>query len=682
MVHVLMKPRLAFMAILAVIILPVAPTASQQAETEDQSTPYYRLPLIITSAFRESEGFFSTVEEITAQDLLEQDAATVAEALDLLPGLRTGVTRVGHGAYVTWRGFEQHHLLIVIDETPLYGPYDGLLELDQLPVDQIQTIRVIKGSTPLHYGPNALGGVIHIVTRDPTSTPSADAPSNIASISFSENTTYGLRLGTGWHLGPWRFSLSGTRDRSDGFRLAADYQEVAVPDLSGEQESLPYEDGGWRDNSDHDRNAARLNGSYIPNDRFRLDLFASLVDSRWGIPTHPIYNPEKDRSRVRYWRFEKWQQALSGLTASGRLNDRTWIQACLHYTAYNNVLDGYDDDSFSSQNRPYAFRSIYDDHSLGSRLRLDVIPGRVGRITAAAGLTEDVHRDTPDRGEATDEYRQRTWWWSLEDQVSLKGGLSINVGCSASWLQKIRRAGQLDAGDNLLALNTRLSLATLISRSLRLYLTGARLTRFPTMKQLYGTDGNPDLKEQRSYHLELGGAGTLMSQLQAQGSIFFDRMKNLIEGNYTSPALLNISKASIVGGELNLDADPFDGWHVQLSYTHLWAKNRSPNRPGDDLQYRPRHQLDWHLRADLLYEVRLHVSGSAVSRRYFYNDFYHGRRDHLAAHVAHHLMLQKTLSFGLIPFVAVENLLDTPYSHVYTSPAPGRQIRAGLRISW
>jgi outer membrane cobalamin receptor len=121
---------------------------------------------------------------------------------------------------------------------------------------------------------------------------------------------------------------------------------------------------------------------------------------------------------------------------------------------------------------------------------------------------------------------------------------------------------------------------------------------------------------------------------------------------------------------------------VQLSYTHLWAKNRSPNRPGDDLQYRPRHQLDWHLRADLLYEVRLHVSGSAVSRRYFYNDFYHGRRDHLAAHVAHHLMLQKTLSFGLIPFVAVENLLDTPYSHVYTSPAPGRQIRAGLRISW
>jgi iron complex outermembrane receptor protein len=669
------SPRL--LTILTLIILLPPAVEAQDNETTEESTPRYRLPLIITSAFRESEAFFSPVEQITAQDLREQGITTVAGALDLLPGLRTGVTRVGHGAYVSLRGFEQQNLLIVVDETPLYMPYDGLLELDQLSVDQIQSIRVIKGSAPLHYGPNSLGGVIHIVTRNPTTAPSSDA-----SVSISENRTYGVRLATGWHGGPWRLSLSGSRDRSDGFRLASDFQEADVPALPGGQESLHYENGGWRDNSDHAKETARLGGSYVPNDRFRVDLSVGLVNNRWGIPPHPIYNPDKDKSRVRYWRFTEWKQAQAGLTIAARLHERTWAQGALFYNTYDNVLDGYDDDTYRTQEKPYAFHSIYDDRTAGGRLRLDLLLARAGHVTMAAGLTEDVHRDTPDRGEPTDLYRHRTWWWSLEDQVAFSTGVSVNVGCSGSLLEKIHRADGLDPGKDLTALNPRISLAAVLSPSSRLYLTGAHLSRFPTMKQLYGTDGNPDLKAQRSDHLELGGEWTTAVWLQVRGSVFFDHIRDLIEGNYTSPALRNIPKASLTGGEMALLIDPFDGFHARLSYTYLWAQNRSPNRPGDDLQYRPKHQLDWRIRTKLPHDVRLYISGSAISRRYFYNDFYGGRRDHLASFASIDIILRRTFSFGLEPFVAVENLFDAPYSQVYTSPAPGRQVRGGMRVSW
>jgi len=667
----------ALLITLAVIVLPAAAAHAQHAEAKDESPPVYQLDLIITSAFREGEALFSAVEQITAEDLRQQGVTTVAGALDLLPGLRTGVTRVGHGAYVSLRGFEQQNLLIVVDDVPLYAPFDGLLELDQLTVEQIRSIRVIKGSAPLHYGPNTLGGVIQIVTTDHSA-----APSNHASVSLSENGTYGLQLSSGWHRGPWQLSLSGSRDRSDGFPLAVGFQETMVPALPNGQTNLHYEDGGRRDNSDQARDAAHLRGSFIPSDRFRVDLSLGLADNRWNVPCHPIYNPEKDKSRVRYWRFDEWKQALTGLTASGRLNDRTWIQTGLFYHTYDNVLDGYDDDTYSSQEKPYAFHSIYDDHSLGGRFRLDLIPGRVGRVTVSAGLTEDIHRDTPDRGEPTDEYRHRTWWWSLEDQASLSTGVSVNAGCAGSFLEKIRRAGGNDAGENLASFNPRLSLAAVISPSVRLYLTGAGLSRFPTMKQLYGTDGNPDLKTQRSVHLELGGKWAPAARLQMLGSTYFDRVQNLIGGNYTSPALLNIPRATLAGGEITLLTDPFSGLHARLSYSCLWAENRSRNRPGDDLQYRPRHQLNWTIRTDLPQEVRLYLSGSAVSRRYFYNDFYGGRRDHLASRAIVDIMLRRTFHLGLEPFLSVQNLFDTPDHHVYTSPAPGRQIRGGLSASW
>ena len=676
--------------ILFAFLFPAAGAAQTQvADAQDGSRPTYQLDLIITSAFRETEDLYSRVEHITARDLRERGVTTVAQALDLLPGLRTGVARVGRGSYVTLRGLEQQGLLIVVDGVPLYTPYDGLVELDQLPVDRIRSIRVIKGSAPLHYGPGHLGGVIDIVTRetpagrppDTSADPSVD-PSGAASVLVSENGTYGLRLGSGWGQGPWRIFLSGSRDRSDGFRLAGDYREAAVPVLPDRQSNLHYENGGLRDNSDHVKDAARLNASYTPGDRWRIDLSAGLVDNRWGVPPHPIYNPEKDKSRVRYWRFQEWKHTLLGLTASGRLNDRAWLQAGCFYNAFHNILDGYDDDTYSTQNEPYAFHSTYDDHTLGGRLRLDVIPGRIGRMTLCAGLTEDVHNDTPGREESTEEVRHRTWWCSLEDQAGLSSGISVNFGCAGSFLEKVQTPGEQDPGRDLTALDPRLSLTAAILPAFRLYLSAAGLSRFPTMKQLYGIDGNPDLKAQRSLHLELGGRWTATARLRLEGSVFFDRIRDLIEGNYTAPAPLNVPRAALTGVETGLRADPLDGLRGRLSYLYLRARNRSFGRPGDDLQYRPRHQLDWQLRADLPLDLSLDLSGSSVSERTFYNDFYGGRRDRLAAYAVTDVTIRKTFSFGLEVFAAVENLSDAPFSHAFSSPAPGRQMRGGMNLSW
>jgi outer membrane receptor protein involved in Fe transport len=202
------------------------------------------------------------------------------------------------------------------------------------------------------------------------------------------------------------------------------------------------------------------------------------------------------------------------------------------------------------------------------------------------------------------------------------------------------------------------------------------------MKQLYGVDGNPDLETQRSLHVEFGGRWAPMTALQISGSAFFDRVTDLIEGNYTSPALINVPRAALTGLEAGLQTNPCSGLQAQLSYCYLQARNRSDDRPGDDLQYRPEHQLDWGLRTGLPFQARLHLSGSAVSERPFYNDFHGGRRDRLASYATVDLFVRKSFSFGLELFAGAENLFDASYSSVFSSPAPGRQVRGGFNFGW
>ena len=76
------------------------------------------------------------------------------------------------------------------------------------------------------------------------------------------------------------------------------------------------------------------------------------------------------------------------------------------------------------------------------------------------------------------------------------------------------------------------------------------------------------------------------------------------------------------------------------------------------------------------------LSGSAVSERPFYNDFSDGSRDRLASYAAADLVIRKTFSFRLELFAGLENLSDASYSHVFSSPPPGRQMHCGLDFNW
>lgn len=134
----------------------------------------------IVSASKEEELFFEspvTSYVITRQDIVNNGSTSVAEALRLAPALI--VRETANGSYdVSIRGGKDNlpshrisylnsSILAMIDNRPIFNYFAGGTNWLNLPVSlaDIERIEIVYGPNSPLYGPNAVDGVINIITR-------------------------------------------------------------------------------------------------------------------------------------------------------------------------------------------------------------------------------------------------------------------------------------------------------------------------------------------------------------------------------------------------------------------------------------------------------------------------------------------------------------------------------------
>ena len=106
---------------------------------------------------------------------------------------------------ITLRGSNPDQVSIYVDGVPLNVAQGGGVDISTLPVGDIERVEVYRGTTPLVFGETALGGIISITTRTP-STPRASLRAGIGSFGtrFADATGGGrvgrLRLYLGAHV--------------------------------------------------------------------------------------------------------------------------------------------------------------------------------------------------------------------------------------------------------------------------------------------------------------------------------------------------------------------------------------------------------------------------------------------------------------------------------------------------
>ena len=213
----------------------------------------------VTTVSREPEEVWNTpaaIYVITQEDIQRSGAMNIPEALRLAPGVE--VARITSGEYaIGIRGFNSRlsrSVLVLIDGRTVYSTFTAgtYWETQDVLMKDIDRIEVIRGPGGTIWGPNAVNGVINIITKNTKDTQGVLADGGGGDV---EQVLGDFRYGSGNGRG---FTY---RVYAKGFGWAPQYHSDGdnYDDWHGAQ-------GGFRTDWVHGRDSYRLQGDVYGQD--------------------------------------------------------------------------------------------------------------------------------------------------------------------------------------------------------------------------------------------------------------------------------------------------------------------------------------------------------------------------------------------------------------------------------
>jgi len=146
--------------------------AQQVAPSFAPTLAFQPLDSVVVTAIRSPQRASEAlrdVEVITRDDIDRAGTVSLAEILQrrALVEFR-GTGGAGQPAGLFLRGANPGHTLVLVDGLRVSSATVGTTSIENIPVDLIERIEVVKGPLSSLYGPDAIGGVVQIFTRAAT----------------------------------------------------------------------------------------------------------------------------------------------------------------------------------------------------------------------------------------------------------------------------------------------------------------------------------------------------------------------------------------------------------------------------------------------------------------------------------------------------------------------------------
>lgn len=125
-------------------------------------------PVVITATRtpQTADASLASMTVITREDIERQQVRSIQDLFRGLPGISISNSG-GAGKFtdVFMRGAESDHVLVMINNIKVGSATSGTTAFENIPIDQIERIEIVRGPRSSLYGSEAIGGVIHIFTR-------------------------------------------------------------------------------------------------------------------------------------------------------------------------------------------------------------------------------------------------------------------------------------------------------------------------------------------------------------------------------------------------------------------------------------------------------------------------------------------------------------------------------------
>ena len=649
------------------VVLLLLLASSAWSATGDTDEAIFTLGEVIVTAEQQSVNLATTVTEVSATDLQDRGAQTVAEALQFLPGVDVQTGGKGQ-SYVSVRGFEQSDLKVLVDGVPVYEQYFRSLDLSQIPVDSIAKITVTKGASSVLYGANTMGGVINIITKRGTTTPQTEVTT-----AFGDYGTQHYSISHGGSTDKFNYWMNYSFRESDGFRLSDDFDKHGKFGI----DSALGEDGGKRDDSGYIKQSVNAKLGYTPNDNTQLYLTMNYINDEKGIP-------DSD------WYFTDWQQWMASLVGEHRFNEQLRIKARAFYVDHEDTLK---DTDYSSSD--WFYKSAYDNYTVGGELQAFWDLGSYSFVKMGANFTRDNSKQEEilsvgDSWQDAGEFESDTYSLSLEDEITVTDWLSLVVGTSWDYYDP-RKADDQPAPDSDAVFNPQLGMVFTLNDATTLHASVGKKTRFPHLKELYSTmsGGNPDLKPQKTTAYEIGISHEFTNRINGSVAYFYNDIEDLIQKigdkKLNTVHYSNVAEARIHGVEATLNADLTERLQAVFNYTYMATEDKQEDR---ELEGRPRHRANLDVRYSFPFGLLVSTQASYTQRQFYVYqesrkspEIWTKAPDYFLLNLRLEQQLPAFAGFDSSLFLQVDNLTDKDYVNV-GNLMPGRNFLVGMHAKF
>ena len=174
------------------------------------------------------ESVIADVTVIDKEEIQRGGQSTLVELLQQQPGIEiTNTGGAGKASGIFMRGTNTNHVVVVVDGVRIHSATAGTATFENLPIQLIDRIEVLRGPASSLYGPDAIGGVIQIFTKK-----GLDGFKTFASLGYGSYDTSVANAGVRGKVGDTSYALNIAASDVGGFS-AFDANNSALNDKDG-----------------------------------------------------------------------------------------------------------------------------------------------------------------------------------------------------------------------------------------------------------------------------------------------------------------------------------------------------------------------------------------------------------------------------------------------------------------
>lgn len=488
-----------------------------------------------------TEQLASSVTVISQEQLLALSSHSLVDALRQVPSIWVE-EQGGPGGLtaISLRGAESNHTLVLLDGVELNDPTNtrgGAFDVNNINIDSIKRIEITRGAQSSIYGSDAVAGVIHIITLEPT----ANAQQNL-SVSIGED---GYKTGS--------FSTTGTVDKI-GYAVKLQSKDGGEPiegSTAKNKEALVKLN--WKDD------AQRLDFTYRYLDGNKTTFPEQSGGSLFALSRDLDHSDYTDQNAALAWQWQINDIWLSKVQASWF--NRTEVLTSPGIIPYLAVPPNGADTDFTRNNFSWV-NTIGDEKSIWANIGIETKHESGESLGYILGFDDPVN-------------------FALDRRIN---SAFINLNGYVNENLLIQASGRRDKAEHLDARDTgQVGVRYQINSELSFFANAGQGYKLPSFSALgHPLVGNPDLVPEEATTRD-AGIEWKANNTSINVSIFRNTYINLID--FDSDLFKNVNRPDIIdtrGAETEIH------WHSQnnqwqlgahASYAHIDAEHPLMGRP-------------------------------------------------------------------------------------------------------